>query len=128
MPIFEPKNDPINTSARWTQWLERFNAYLVAADIKDETQKRAILLYQAGPEVYEIFKTLPNTGEAKDFRKAVDDLTAYFEPDKNKIYQTYRFRQAKQMPSETVDQYHTRLVVSPNTVPFTTQISRSKCK
>ena len=109
MPIFEPKSDPTNTNARWTQWLERFNTYLVAADIKDETQKRAILLYQAGPEVYEIFKTLPNTGEAKDFKKAMDALTAYFEPDKNKIYQTYMFRQAKQMPSETVDQYHTRL-------------------
>ena len=86
-----------------------FYTYLVAADIKDETQKHAILLYQAGPEVYEIFKTLPNTGAAKDFKKAVDALTAYFEPDKNKIYQTYMFRQAKQMPSETVDQYHTRL-------------------
>ena len=65
MLIFEPKSDPTNTSARWTQWLERFSTYLAAADIKDETQKRAILLYQAGP-VYEIFKTLQNTGEAKD--------------------------------------------------------------
>ena len=109
MPIFEPKSDPTNTSTHWTQWLERFNTYLVAANIKDEPQKRAILLYQADPEVYEIFKMLLNTGEAKDFKKAVDALTAYFEPDKNKIYQTYMFRQAKQMPSETVDQYHTRL-------------------
>ena len=107
-PIFELKSDPTNTSTRWTQWLERFNTYLVAADIKVETQKRAILLYQAGPEVYEIFKTLPNTAEAKDFKKAVDTLSAYFEPDKNKMYQTYMFRQAKQIPSETVDQYHTR--------------------
>ena len=36
-------------------WLERF---LVAADIKDDIRKRALLLYQAGFEVYEIFKTL----------------------------------------------------------------------
>ena len=54
MPIFEPNSDPTNTSALWIQWLERFNTYLVAADIKDEAQKRAILLYQVGPEVYEI--------------------------------------------------------------------------
>ena len=86
MPIFEPKSDPTNTSARWTQWVERFHTYLVAADIKDDTQKRAILLYQAGPEVFEIFKTLQDTGEAKDFKRAVDALTAHFEPDKNKIY------------------------------------------
>ena len=117
-----------NTSARWTQWLERFNTHLVAAYIKDETQKRAILLYQAGPEVYEIFKALPNAGEAKDFKKAVDALTAYFEPDKNKIYQVYMFRQAKQMPSETVDQYRTRLCGFAKYCDFTTQILRSKCK
>ena len=106
MPVFEPKSDPTNTSARWTKWLECFRTYLVAIDIRDETQKHAMLLYQAGPEVYEI---VPNTGEDKDFKKAVDALTSYFEPDKNKIYQTYMFRQAKKMPSETVDQYHTRL-------------------
>ena len=89
MPIFEPKSDPTNTSDRWTQWIERFRTYLVAADIKDDTQKHTILLYQPSPEVFEIFKTLLGTGEAKDFKKAVNALTAHFEPDKNKIYQTY---------------------------------------
>jgi hypothetical protein len=24
MPLFEPKADPTNTSARWTQWIQRF--------------------------------------------------------------------------------------------------------
>ena len=109
MPIFELKSDPTNTSARWTQWLQRFRMYLAAAYIKDDTQKCAILLYQSGPEVFEIFKTLPDTGEAKDFKKAADALTAHFEADKNKIYQTYLFRQAKQMTTETIDQFHTRL-------------------
>ena len=66
MPAFGPRSDPTSTSARWTQWLERFNTYLVAADIKDDGRKRALLLYQAGPEVYEIFKTLEED-EAKDF-------------------------------------------------------------
>ncbi len=33
MPAFEPRSDPTSTSARWTRWLERFNTYLVAADI-----------------------------------------------------------------------------------------------
>ena len=109
MPAFEPRSDPTNTSARWTQWLDRFYTYLAAADIKEATQKRALLLYQAGPEVYEIFKTLPDTGEAKDFQKAVDALTLYFEPEKNRIYQVYLFRQATQQPTESVDEFHTRL-------------------
>ena len=103
MPAFEPRSDSTNTSARQTQWLDHFNTYLVAADIADATQKRALLLYHAGPEVYEIFKTLPDTGEAKDFQKAVDALTHYFEPDKNRIYQVYLFRQATQQLTESMD-------------------------
>ena len=50
MPLFEPKADPTNTSARWTQWIERFNTFLIASNIKDSSRKRALLLYQAGPE------------------------------------------------------------------------------
>ena len=109
MPAFEPRQDPTNTGARWTQWLERFNTCLVAADINDETRKRALLLYTAGPEVAKIFKTLEDTGEAKEFKKPVDALTKYFEPQKNRIYQIYLFRQATQTPEETIDQFHTRL-------------------
>ena len=80
MPAFEQRSDPTSTStsARWTRWPERFNTYLVAADIKDDGRKRALLLYQAGPEVYEIFKTLEED-EAKDFESAVKVLTKYFD-------------------------------------------------
>jgi hypothetical protein len=63
MPAFEPRSDPTSTSGRWT----RFNTYLVAEDIKDEGRKRALLLYQAGRDVYEISKTLEE-GETKRFQ------------------------------------------------------------
>ena len=86
MPAFEPGQDPTNTSARWTQWLERFNTYLAAADIKDETRQRALLLYTAGLEVEEVFKTLEDTGKVKDFKNAVDASTKYFEPQKKIRY------------------------------------------
>ena len=94
MPLFEPKADPTNTSARWTQWIERFNTFLIASNIKDTSRKRALLLYQAGPEVHEIFKTLPDTGDEKDFDKAVQALAKHFEPEKNRIYPTYIYVQA----------------------------------
>ena len=83
--------------------------YLVATNIKDLARKRALLLYQAGPEVHEIFKTLPDTGEANEYDKAVQALTKHFEPQKNLIYQTYVFRQATQRADETIDEFHTRL-------------------
>ncbi|CAB4041560.1 Hypothetical predicted protein [Paramuricea clavata] len=108
MPAFEPRSDPTSTSARWTRWLERFNTYLLAADIKDDARKRALLLYQAGPEVHKIFKTLEE-GETKDFKSAVKALTEYFEPEKNVIYRTYVFRQAMQGKEESIDEFHTCL-------------------
>ena len=77
MPAFEPRSDPTSTSVRWTRWLERFNTYLVAADIEDDGRKHTLLLYQAGPEVYKIFKTLEEDGR-KDFNSAVKALTEVF--------------------------------------------------
>ena len=109
MPQFQPQSDPTNTGARWTAWLERFETYLIAAGVTDAERKRALLLYQAGPEVYKIFKTLPETGDDKDYTKAKDALTKHFEPAKNPIYEIYNFRQAKQRADETIDQFHTRL-------------------
>jgi hypothetical protein len=48
--------------------------------VKDAARKRDLLLYQAGPEVHETFKTLPDTGDDKDYEEVVNALTAYFEP------------------------------------------------
>ena len=59
-------------------------------------RKRALLSHEAGPEVHEIFKTLPDIGDDKDHDKAVQALTKHFEPKKNRTYQTYMFRQATQ--------------------------------
>ncbi len=107
--IFEPKPDVTNAGLRWPNWLERFETYSLAEDIKTEERKRALLLYKAGPKVYNIFKTLPETGDSKDYKKAVDALTKHFEPSKNRIFETYTFRQAQQKPNETIDEFHTRL-------------------
>ena len=82
------------------QILARLNTFLVASNIKDPSRKRAHLLYQAGPEVHEILKTLPDIGDEKDYDKAAQALTKHFKPEKNRIYQTYMFRQATQQENE----------------------------
>jgi hypothetical protein len=43
-------------ATRWITWMEDFEMFLTASGIKDETQKRALLLYQAGSRVREIFR------------------------------------------------------------------------
>ena len=70
-------------------------------------QQRALFLYQAGPETQEIFETLTETGE--DYKTAQEKLDAYFSPKKNVDYEIFQFRKVVQQPSETVEQFATRL-------------------
>ena len=107
-PPFDAHADG-NTGQRWKKWLGRFERLLIAMNIEEKKQQRAMLLHFAGPAVDEIFDTLPDTGEAKDYDKAVEALNAYFIPQINTAYEEYNFRQAKQRDNETLDAYHTRL-------------------
>ena len=93
--------------------------YLTASGITDPTRKRALLLYQAGPRVREIFKQIPDTGTSADYDTAKAKLKAYFDPQKNKRYEVYRSRQATQESNETLDQSHTRLRTMAETCQFT---------
>ena len=52
--------------------MEDFEMFLTASRIKDETQKRALLLDQAGSRVREIFRQLTDTGNANDYKIAKD--------------------------------------------------------
>ncbi|CAB4031131.1 Hypothetical predicted protein [Paramuricea clavata] len=87
---FDPVSDPATSiSQRWKTWICRFETYLVALNIKDDTQKPALLLYQAGEAAQEIFDTLANTNEDKDYKIAIEKLDAYFAPKKNIDYEIF---------------------------------------
>ena len=105
-------------ATRWNDWLDDFEMFLVASGITDNTRKRALLLYLAGLRVREIFKNLTDVGEADDFNSAMAKLTEYFEPQKNRRYEVYRFRQATQAQQDTLDQFHTRLRTMAHTCEF----------
>ena len=110
MPEFNPDSEVgASLATRWKKWLADFDMYLAASGITNNTRKRALLLYQAGARVREIFSQLADTGNADAFDTAKQKLTAYFEPQKNKRYDVYVFRKTLQGPNETIDQYHTRL-------------------
>lgn len=104
---FDPLSEPSFLSQRWKSWMKRFQTYVAALDIKEDKQKRALLLYQAGEATQEIFETLEGTG--KDYKTAKEKLDEYFSPKKNVDYEIFQFRKATQQPNETVDQFVTRL-------------------
>ena len=107
-PAFDVGEDQ-TSSIHWKKWLQCFENFLVALDIKDDTRKRAMLLHYAGDGVQDIFDTLSDTGEAKNYKCARDKLSEYFSPKINIAYETYKFRLAQQLAGETLDSYHVRL-------------------
>jgi len=120
-PSFSVHEDNASVGPRWKKWLKRFEMYLAAHDVKDATRKRALLLYSAGEEVSDIFETLPDQGEEKDYAKAVTALNAYFQPKVNKTYEIYMFRNASQNSGESLDSYCTRLRRLAQTCEFTNE-------
>ena len=58
-------------------------------NISDDKQKRALLLYQAGPETQEIFETLTDKLTGDDYKTAQEKLDAYFSPKKNVDYEIF---------------------------------------
>lgn len=92
---------------RWSTWVKGLEYFLVASNITEKKQKRAVLLHLAGADVQTVFATLSDTGE--DYDTALAKLTEYFEPKKNIPFERHAFRQAAQGPTESIDAYVTRL-------------------
>ncbi|CAB4045303.1 Hypothetical predicted protein [Paramuricea clavata] len=109
MAPFDPMSDPNSLSQRWKKWKRRFETYLVALNVTEKKQKRALLLYQAGQETQDIFDTLADIGEDDDYDFAIAALDTYFSPKKHVDFEIFKFREAKQQPHETIDQFSTRL-------------------
>ncbi len=107
---FDTLSDPISLGKRWKTWKRWFETYIVALNITDNTQKRAVLLYQAGEATRYIFDTLQITGNPDDYTTAIAKLDQYFQPKKNVDYEIFQFRSTKQQNhDETIDQFATRL-------------------
>ena len=110
VPEFQPDAElGASLASKWRTWLADFEMFLTASGITNATRKRALLLYLAGSRVREIFQHLQDVGNADDYDTAKTKLTTHFEPQKNRRYEVYRFRETKQEQGETLDQYHTRL-------------------
>ena len=110
MPEFNPDVEVgASLANRWRKWLMDFDMFLAASGITSNARKRALLLYQAGSWVRDIFAQLLDTGEANDFETAKETLTQHFQPQKNVRYDVYVFLRAFQQKNQTLDQYHTRL-------------------
>lgn len=113
---FDCHGDQNTLGLRWKRWLIAFELFadgkglIINEENRNNRQRRrALLLHLAGTDVQDIFYTLPNIGDAKDYKKAVDALNAYFVPKVDTTYARHCFRQLTQAPGETIRQFTTRL-------------------
>ena len=59
MPEFNPDAElGASVATRWKNWVADFDMFLLASGVTDTKRQRALLLYQAGARVREIFKQL----------------------------------------------------------------------
>ena len=108
---FDTVGEPATLEQRWNIWKAEFELFCSASGVADPTQQRALLLHLAGIEVREIFKTIPTTttGEAKDYKKAMDALTTHFKLKKNISMARQAFLTETPNPGERVHNFVTRL-------------------
>lgn len=113
---FEATGDAHQVSLKWTAWLEEFEAYadsigLFISDDADDNkqQRRAMLLYVAGKQVRDSFKTLPDRGSEKEYGKAIAALNKHYVIRPNATFLRHKFRKMTQVPGETIAQFVTRL-------------------
>lgn len=94
---------------RWNKYLLRFQNMMEAYEITDQKRMKALLLHQAGEDVFTIFCTFERHKEMS-FEQTCKAITDYFTPKKCVEYEIHRFRKCKQKEDETIDEFHTRLI------------------
>ena len=68
--------------------------FIAASVITNNAIERALLLYQDGSRIGDVFAQLSDTGEANHFNTAKDKLTQHFQRQRNVRYDVYGFRKA----------------------------------
>ena len=119
LPKFDVNAEPTSLAIEWNKWISRFENLLLALQITDESRKRALLLYYAGPEVHDIYQTLSPPATGEEYRAAKDRLNGYFEPARNETFEVYNFRSLVQFEDEPIDKYVVRLREAASRCSFT---------
>lgn len=112
IPRFNCNEDISTLGIKWKKWKRSFEIYINAKGITDDLRKKNLLLHCAGPEVQDIFFTLPESEDetiGKQYDLARIALDNYFSPKANTVYERYIFRSIKQKPGETMEQFITKL-------------------
>jgi hypothetical protein len=121
---FDVEGEAGMVATAWSAWVEEFEAYADSRGVfecdgssksamQSRAQRRALLLYCAGPRVRDVFRNLETSKGSKvaadNYEDVVKLLNGHFLVRPNITFQRHLFRKTVQLSSETVAQYVTRL-------------------
>ncbi|XP_043227191.1 uncharacterized protein K02A2.6-like [Amphibalanus amphitrite] len=104
------------------RWLTSVDLYLDALDVTSEARKRAMLLHLIGPDLQQVFGTLPEpVGVEGAYEISKAKLRAYLTPARNTIAEKLAFSTIRMEAGEKFEAYLARLRVAANRCGFTGQ-------
>ena len=97
-----------NQNNEWINYKANLELYFTAANITEDKQKAALLLYLGGSELKKIYDTL-DPAQKSTYKEAVALLDEHFKEKINLTYERYQFRSLTQNPNENCRSFITRL-------------------
>ena len=107
-PPFQPHGNLASVVQRWTKWKKRFEYFLKASGITNNSHKRALLLHIAGRDTQDLFETLTDTGT--EYQHALNKLDEHFSIKNNIPFARSVFHSTMQHKGESIEQFVTRLI------------------
>lgn len=115
---FDSKIDASQLATEWRRWKRGLEYYLEASGIVGQREKRSQLLYLGGPDLQDIFDSLPGVNEVPHvsvdppfYDVAIAKLDEHFQPSQRRTYERYVFRQIAQHPGERFNDFVMKLRV-----------------
>lgn len=99
----------------WSRWKRNFEYIVAANGEKDKTRLKFLLLAKAGPEVQDVFETIPGADVEEDavkkidpYRTALDKLDEYFTPKHHDSMERNIFWTLRPESGEPLDKFMLR--------------------
>ena len=76
-------DDYTTISTPWKKYKRRFENLIIALNVTDDKQKKALLLNYIGEEAYEVYENLTTGAEDKTYEAVITLLDGHFAPKSN---------------------------------------------
>ena len=107
-PVFT-LDDSTTISTRWKKYKRTFENLVVALNVTDDRQKKALWLNYIGEEAYRVYENLTFGTEDEKYEAVITLLDGHFAPKSNISYERYLFWNFKQNSDERIQQFYIRV-------------------